>query len=557
MSTIAEEAVVRPVLTRDFPRGVELLHDPIRNKGTAFTEPEREAAGLRGLLPARVISQELQIERVIQNLRGKHSDLERYVGLSALQDRNEVLFYAVLREHLEELLPIIYTPTVGEACQVYGHIFRRPRGLYVTADDRGRVKEVLRNWPNPDVRIIVVTDGERILGLGDLGADGMGIPIGKLALYTACAGVHPTQALPVMLDVGTDNDELRNDRFYIGMQRTRLRGEAYDELVDEFFEAVGEVFPKAVVQLEDFATRNAFRLLEKYRKGFCSFDDDIQGTAGVTLAGVYSSLRVTGEKLGEKPFLCLGAGEAGIGIGHLIVSALMHEGWEESEARRRCWFFDSTGLVVRSRHDSLAPHKRAFAHDAEFTDDFLSAIERLRPGTLIGVSGQPRTFTQAVVEAMAGHNERPTIFALSNPTSKSECTAEEAYTWSDGRAIFASGSPFDPVEYGGRRFVPGQGNNAYVFPGVGLGLIVSEATECTDEMFFAAARTLADMVDDGDLVQGRMYPALTMIRQISAAIAESVADIAFERGLAGIERPQDLRATVIDAMFRPTYQTFV
>jgi malate dehydrogenase (oxaloacetate-decarboxylating)(NADP+) len=554
MSTIEEEVVAPLPIPPGYPRGVRLLHDPVRNKGTAFTEPEREMLGLRGLLPPRVIPQELQVKRVIKNLRGKPSDLERYVALSALQDRNEMLFYAVLREHLEELMPIIYTPTVGLACQVYGHIFRRPRGLYITAHDRGHVRDVLKNWPHEDVRIIVVTDGERILGLGDLGADGMGIPIGKLSLYSACAGIHPTMTLPVTLDVGTNNEELLRDPFYIGLPRARLRGEAYDALVDEFFDAVADVFPKAVVQLEDFATRNAFRLLEKYRKGFCSFDDDIQGTAGVTLAGVYSALRVTGNELGEKPYLFLGAGEAGIGIGDLITAALVHEGWDKEEARKRCWFFDSKGLVVKSRKRQLAPHKKPFAHDAEFTDSFLEAIDRLQPGAIIGVSGQPQTFTQPVIEAMAKHNERPVVFALSNPTSMSECTAEQAYQWSEGRAIFASGSPFDPVDFEGRRFVPGQGNNAYVFPGVGLGLIVSEATECTDEMFFAAARTLAGMVNEDDLRQGRMYPPLKRVREISAAIGEAVAAVAFERGLAGIERPDDLGTVVREAMFEPDYE---
>jgi malate dehydrogenase (oxaloacetate-decarboxylating)(NADP+) len=534
---------------------VKLLHDPQRTKAIAFSEAEREMLGLRGLLPPRVIPQELQVQRVIKNLRGKPTDLERYVALCALQDRNEMLFYAVLREHLEELMPVIYTPTVGLACQMYGHIFRRPRGLYISAHDRGHIKSVLKNWPHDDVRIIVVTDGERILGLGDLGADGMGIPVGKLSLYSACAGIHPAKTLPVTLDVGTDNEELLNDPFYIGLPRNRLRGEPYDELVDEFYEAVAEVFPKAVVQLEDFATRNAFRLLEKYRKGFCSFDDDIQGTAGVTLAGLYSAIRVTGEELGAKPFLFLGAGEAGIGIGDLITAALVHEGWDEKEARKRCWFFDSKGLVVQSRKRQLAAHKKPFAHDAEGTTDFLEAIERLQPGAIIGVSGQPQTFTQPVIEAMSRHNDRPVIFALSNPTSMSECTAEQAYQWSEGRAIFASGSPFDPVEYDGKRFVPGQGNNAYVFPGVGLGLIVSEATECTDEMFFVAARTLAGMVQDDDLRMGRMYPPLNRIREISAAIAEAVAGVAYHRGLAGRERPDDLGTAVRNEMFKPNYAT--
>jgi malate dehydrogenase (oxaloacetate-decarboxylating)(NADP+) len=501
-----------------------------------------------------MITQDLQSKRVIDNLRAKSNDLERYISLVSLQYRNETLFYRGILDNLEELMPIIYTPTVGKACQEFGHIFRRPRGLYVSSSDRGHIRELLQNWPHDDVRIVVVTDGERILGLGDLGCQGMGIPIGKLSLYSACAGIHPTKTLPVTLDVGTDNEELLADPLYIGTPRHRLRGEAYDELVDEFFEAVADVFPKAVVQLEDFATRNAFRLLEKYRVGFCSFDDDIQGTAGVALAGVYSALRITGDALEDHPYLFLGAGEAGIGIGDLIVAALVHEGMDEEEARKRCWFVDSKGLVVKSRKD-LAPHKRAFAHEGQFTSDFLDVVEQIKPGAIIGVSGQPQTFTQPIIEAMSRINERPIIFALSNPTSMSECTAEQAYRWSEGRAIFASGSPFDPVELGGQRFVPGQGNNAYVFPGVGLGLIVSEASECTDEMFFVAARTLASLVGEDDLRQGRIYPSLNRIREVSAYIAEAVAGVAFERGLARAERPEDLGAAVRDAMFEPDYPT--
>lgn len=554
-TTLEGGPLAAPLSDPNFPRGTRLLHDPQRNKGTAFTDSEREMLGLRGLLPPRVLSQDLQAQRVITNLRAKSNDLERYLALTALQDRNEMLFYRVVLDNMEELMPIIYTPTVGQACQEFGQIFRRPRGLYVSAYDRGHIKDVLRNWPHSDVRIIVVTDGERILGLGDLGALGMGIPIGKLSLYSACAGIHPMHTLPVTLDLGTDNEALLEDPLYLGIPRHRIRGEAYDEFVDEFFDAVAEVFPKAVVQLEDFATRNAFRLLEKYRVGFCSFDDDIQGTAGVALAGIYSALRITKKGLGDRPYLFLGAGEAGIGIGELIVSALVHEGWEEAEARKLCWFFDSKGLVVKSRKD-LAHHKKAFAHDAEPTDDFLAAVERLKPAALIGVSGQPQTFTKPILEAMARINERPIVFALSNPTSKAECTAEQAYGWTEGRAVFASGSPFDPVELDGQRFVPGQGNNAYVFPGVGLGLIVSEASACTDEMFFVAARTLAGLVGDDDLRLGRIYPSLDRVREISAAIAEAVATVAFDRGLAGVARPDNLAATVRKAMFQPEYPAY-
>jgi malate dehydrogenase (oxaloacetate-decarboxylating)(NADP+) len=534
---------------------VRLLHDPERNKGTAFTESERDLLGLRGLLPPRVLSQELQVERVMRKLRAKSTDLERYISLTALQDRNETLFYRVVSDHLEELMPIIYTPTVGEACQEFGNIFRKPRGMFISAHDRGRVKDVLRNWPHSDVRIIVVTDGERILGLGDLGALGMGIPIGKLSLYSACAGIHPALTLPVTIDVGTDNDELLEDPLYLGIPQHRLRGEAYDELIAEFFEAVAEVFPKAVVQLEDFATRNAFRLLENYRVRFCCFDDDIQGTAAVALAGIYSALRITMKGLGDRPYLFLGAGEAGTGIGNLIVAALVHEGWDDADARRRCWFFDSKGLVVASRND-LDHHKRPFAHEGEFTADFLDAIERLQPAAIIGVSGQPRTFTKPVLETMARINDRPLVFALSNPTSRAECTAEQAYEWTDGRAVFASGSPFRPVDMDGERFVPGQGNNAYIFPGVGLGLIVSEASACTDEMFFVAARTLAGLVHEEDLRQGRIFPSLERIRDVSAAIGEAVARVAFERGLARVPRPDDLGRAVRDAMFEPDYPTY-
>jgi malate dehydrogenase (oxaloacetate-decarboxylating)(NADP+) len=543
---------MEPSIPADFPRGVKLLHDPVWNKGTAFTDAERELLGLRGLLPPRVLDQELHVKRMMETLRGKASDLERYEQMVALQDRNETLFYRVLLDHLEELIPIVYTPTVGRACQEFGHIFRRPRGLYVSAYDRGHVREVLHNWPHDDVRIIVVTDGERILGLGDLGADGMGIPIGKLSLYSACAGIHPTNTLPVMLDVGTDNDRLLGDALYLGIPRHRLRGAAYDELVEEFFEAVAEIFPHAVVQLEDFATDNAFRLLKRYRHRHCTFDDDIQGTAAVALAGLLSALRVTGGELGDLRCLFLGAGEAGIGIADLIVAALVHDGMHEADARAHCWFFDSRGLVVKSR-SVIAEHKQAYAHDAEPASDFLEAIEQLEPGAIIGVSGQPQTFTQPVLEAMARITERPVVFALSNPTSKSECTAEEAYRWTEGRAIFASGSPFDPVELDGTRFVPGQGNNVYIFPGVGLGLITSRATECTDEMFYVAAKTLAGMVNEDDLRQGRVYPSLSRIREVSAQVAEAVAIVAFERGLARVDRPNDVGEMVREEMFEPTY----
>ena len=534
-------------------RGVELLHDPVLNKGTAFTEAERDRLGLRGLLPPRVSTQEVQVARVLENIRRKTSDIEKYIFLISLQERNENLFYRVVMENLEEMMPLIYTPTVGQGCQEFGHIFRRPRGLYITYKDRGRVRQLLRNWPYRDIRMIVVTDGERILGLGDLGANGMGIPVGKLSLYTACAGIHPTQCLPVTLDVGTNNETLLKDPLYIGVPERRLRGAAYDELVDEFVTGVQEIFPKACIQLEDFGNTNAFRLLHHYRNRACTFDDDIQGTAGVALAGVYSALRITGDKLSDHKFLFLGAGEAGIGIGDLIVTGLMEEGMTEAEARLKCWFVDSKGLVVKGRTD-LVEHKLPYAHDHVSVTDFQAAVESLKPTALIGVSGMPRTFTKPVVEAMARLNRRPILFALSNPTSKSECTAEEAYTWSEGRAIFASGSPFPPVMYKGKAFVPGQGNNAYIFPGVGLGVIASEAARVTDEMFFVAAKTLADLVTEDDLGEGRIYPSLTRIRDVSAAIATAVANLAFQRGLTTMSRPVNLAAHVKAQMYEPTYK---
>ncbi|MCB1034556.1 MAG: NAD-dependent malic enzyme, partial [Acidobacteria bacterium] len=414
---------------------------------------------------------------------------------------------------------------------------------------------VLANWPHDDVRMIVLTDGERILGLGDLGADGMGIPVGKLSLYTACAGLHPTRCLPMTLDVGTNNADLLKDPLYIGLQRPRLRGEDYDRVVDKLIQAIRGRFPRAVLQFEDFATENAFRLLRRYRDHLCCFNDDIQGTAAVTLAGLISANRLTGRAPEDLRVLFLGAGEAGTGIADLIVSWLEEQGMREGEARHRCWLFDSKGLVVQERTD-LAPHKLAYAHGHEGTDDFLQAIEMLRPHAIIGVSGTPGTFTRPVLEKMAELNPRPIVFALSNPTSKSECTARQAYTHTGGRAIFASGSPFPPVDFDGRTFVPGQGNNAYVFPGVGLGAVVAESSRITDPMFLAAAKTLAGEVLDSDLALGRVYPSLSRIREVSAKIARSVAEVAFEAGLTDRVRMGDLDQAIHEEVFEPIYPQY-
>ena len=532
--------------------GVKILHDPVRNKGTAFTDAERDALKLRGLLPPRVHSMAEQELRVLGNIRAKPTDLERYLYLVALQDRNENLFYRVIMNHIEEMMPIIYTPTVGKACQEFQHIFRQSRGFYISLQDKGRVKELLHNWPHKDARIIVVTDGERILGLGDLGADGMGIPIGKLALYTACAGIHPTQCLPVMLDVGTNNEKLLNDPLYNGLERHRERGEEYDALVAEFIEAAKEVFPGVLIQIEDFGNTNAFRLLEQYRSTTCLFDDDIQGTGAVAVAGIIAAMRITGGKLSEQKILFLGAGEAGIGIADVFVAALKEEGMSEEEARKHCWFVDSKGLLVAGR-DNIATQKQPYAHEIEYIPDLLGAVKAFQPTALLGLSGQPSTFTQDVVETMVQINARPIIFALSNPTSKAECTAEQAYTWSDGRAIFASGSPFDPVKLDNQTFVPGQGNNAYIFPGVGLGIIVSRSRIVTDEMFLAAAHSLANQVTEADLERGRVYPALSLIRQVSALIAHDVAKIAYDKGFTDRKEPDDILADIHENMYQPVY----
>jgi len=533
-------------------RGVKILHDPIRNKGTAFTEADRKALNLTGLLPPRVHTIAEQELRVLGNVRDKPNDLARYLYLVSLQDRNETLFYRVVMNHIEEMMPLIYTPTVGAACQAFQHIYRRPRGFYVSSRDRGNVKEILHNWPHKNARIIVITDGERILGLGDLGADGMGIPIGKLSLYTACAGIHPTECLPVMLDVGTNNEALLNDPLYNGLEQRRERGEKFDALLDEFVEAAQEIFPGVLIQFEDFGNTNAFRLLEKYRDKVCCFNDDIQGTGAVALAGIITAMRITGEKLSDQRLLFLGAGEAGIGTADAFVAALVEEGVPIEKAREQCLFVDTQGLLTSNRAN-IAHHKQRYARDLPPVEGFLEAVKTLKPTAILGLSGQPGSFSQEIIEAMADINKRPIIFALSNPTSKAECTAEQAYRWSDGRAIFASGSPFDTVKLGNKTFVPGQGNNVYIFPGVGLGAIVSRSRRVTDEMFLAASHSLAKQVSEYDLETGCIYPRLSRIREVSAKIAYEVAKIAFKQGLADREEPEDLMAEIRAYMYQPVY----
>ena len=455
------------------------------------------------------------------------------------------------------MLPIVYTPTVGEACLEYGSIWRRPRGLFLSIEDKGRLREIMRNWPNDGVRMILVTDGERILGLGDLGAYGIGISIGKLSLYTACAGLHPYYCLPVVLDVGTDNESLISAPDYIGLRRRRVRGQEYDDFVTEFMESVADIFPGSLIQFEDFGNRNAFRLLDRWRDNACVFNDDIQGTAAVAVAGILSALRASGARAEDQRILFMGAGEAGLGIAQLFTEHLVSNGLPIEEARRTCWFVDSTGLVVATRMQDLAEHKKHFAHQAEFCANLLSAVHAVKPTVLIGVSGAGRVFTREIISLMAENNERPIIFALSNPTSKAECTSHEAIEWSNGRAIYASGSPMPPVDFGDRRIVSGQGNNVYIFPGVGLGVLATQSTKVSDSMFLIAARTLSEMVTTEELAEGRVYPSLSRIREVSLRIAIGVARVAFCEGLAQEAEPADLESEIASRMFNAYYTDYI
>ncbi len=542
-------------------RGHALLSHSVYNKGTAFTVDERRALGLKGVLPPEVNTIEQQGQRAYQNLIRKPDPLERYVGLAALHDRNETLFFRVLADHMDELLPIVYTPTVGLACQRYSHIFRRARGLWITPDDAGKVEQVLQNAPFDDVRLIVVTDNERILGLGDLGAGGMGIPVGKLAIYTVAAGIHPTQTLPVSLDVGTDNVNLLADPLYLGHRGKRLRGPKYDALVDEFVHAVKKVFPKALLQWEDFKKANAFRLLDRYRQVLPSFNDDIQGTAAVTLAAFYAAGRATGTKPRDQRVVIVGAGAAGIGIAQQLRDAFARDGLAGEALGRAIVLLDSKGILQEGSIDE--EHKRPFAWSAARIAAFglakdqlgslVDVVRAVKPTVLVGTSGQPGVFDEAVCRAMAAACPRPAIFPLSNPTDLAEGKPAELQAWCDGRAVIATGSPFPPVTVHGKTTTVSQANNAYIFPGLGLGAIVAGAHRVTDTMFYAAARTLAGLVDAASLEQGRLFPPLPTIRSVSAHIAVAVANVAYEEGLATVARPDDLDATVRAAMYDATY----
>lgn len=537
-------------------RGYALLHNARYNKGSAFTQAERETLGLNGLLPDLVQDLHVQIARIHGQLEAIPDDLQKYLFLSDLQSRNQTLYYAVLMSDPAHFMPLVYTPTVGEACQKFDHFFRGTRGLYLPITAKGRIKQLMQNWPEKDVRFIVVTDGERILGLGDLGVGGMGIPIGKLALYTACAGVPPDLTLPITLDVGTNNASLQDDPLYLGLRSERVRGAAYMAFIDEFVSAVQDLYPKCCIQWEDFANFNAYGILDRYRDKICTYNDDIQGTAAVALAGLYGGIRIKGEKLSQQTVLFLGGGAAATGIAELISEAMALEGLTLEQARARNWLYDVNGLITQTRTD-LTDFQKPFSHAHPAVASFVSAIEALKPTVIIGVSTVPKLFNQAVIEAMSRINQRPIIFPYSNPTSRSECTAQEAYTWSQGRAIFASGSPFDPVTLGGKTFIPGQGNNVYIFPAMGLAVLATEASRVTQEMFICTAQAVAEQVTQAQLDSGLIYPPQSHILEASLHAATRVAQLIFDRGLARVPRPADIAQHVRSYAYNPVYQDYV
>lgn len=546
--------------------GVWLLHNPSTNQGQAFSREQRVDLRLRGMVPYAVCSIEQQVQFTLEQIRAKSTDLEKYIGLVALQDRNEVLFYRVLSDNMAELMPIVYTPTVGEACQKFSHIMRSGRGLWLTPEDVDDIPDVLRNAPYRDVRLIVVTDNERILGLGDQGCGGMGIPIGKLALYVAGAGIHPSKCLPISLDVGTDNPQLLDDPLYLGYRARRLRGKAYDDFIEAFVNAVREVFPRAVVQWEDFHKDRAFDLLSRYQRRAPCFNDDIQGTAAVTLAGIYAALRITGQSLAEQRFLFMGAGEACTGIANLITAALISEGVDENQIKPKLIAFDSKGLIhegrapieaFKRRFAQTADSMRAYGLDKNDNPSPLDVIRAVKPTVLIGATAQPGTFTQEMIREMAAHVERPLVMALSNPNSKAECSPGEAIRWTDGRAIVATGSPFDPVTHNGKTHVIGQANNVFVFPGVGLGAIISEVSEVPNQLFAIAARTLADCVSFDRLECGAIYPDQSELRHASFKIACAVVRYASEQNIGRHIAPDQIEQLVSDSMWDPHYVPIV
>jgi malate dehydrogenase (oxaloacetate-decarboxylating)(NADP+) len=535
-------------------RGIELLLDPSLNKSTAFTEGEKQALGIVGLVPDVTETEDLQVSRVMMQLGHKTTDLERYIYLINLLDHNETLFYRTVMSDPARFLPIVYDPTIAEACLKFGHIYRQARGMYLSMSRRGKVKEILGNWPQKDVRFICVTDGGRILGLGDLGANGAGIPIGKLQLYTACAGVPPQYLLPMYLDAGTNNEQYLHDPLYLGMRKNRPSTDELYSFVDEFMEAVQEVFPKCCVHFEDWTGTDAVHLLGRYRDKYCIYNDDVQGTAGITLAGMINASRLKGVKLKDEKYLFLGAGSAGIGLADLLCSALVAQGMTLKDAQSRVHMFDVNGLLESTRKD-LVDFQKPYAHKHAPTRDFVAAIGSIKPTTIIGVSTIGGAFTQKVVETMSRINERPVILALSNPTEHAECTAEQAYTWSKGKAIYAAGVQFAPVHYGGQTFLPGQANNFYIFPAVGMAIFATEAKRVTDEMFIEAGQAVADLVPPDLLKQGLLYPLQSNILETEVQTAARVAKLVFDSGLARVERPADMIAFIRRHVYKPQYST--
>ena len=532
--------------------GMELLQDPTLNKSTAFTEAERQALGITGLVPDVTETEDQQISRVMMQLGHKSTDIDRYIYLINLLDHNETLFYRTVMSDPARFLPIVYDPTIGEACLKFGHIYRQARGMYLSITRRGKVKEILRNWPQKDVRFICVTDAGRILGLGDLGANGAGIPIGKLQLYTACAGVPPQYLLPMYLDAGTNNEQYLHDPLYLGMHKARPATADLFSFVDEFVEAVQEVFPKCCIHFEDWTGADAVHLLQRYRDKYCVYNDDVQGTAGITLAGMINAAKVKGTKLKDEKYLFLGAGSAGIGLADLLCSALVAQGMTRKEAQSRVHMFDVNGLLESSRKD-LFDFQLPYAHQHAPTRDFVAAIESLKPTTIIGVSTIGGAFNQKVIEAMARINERPVILALSNPTEHAECTPEQAYTWSKGKAIYAAGVQFPPVHYNGQTFLPGQANNFYIFPAVGMAIFATQAKRVTDEMFIEAGQAVADQVPPDLLKQGLLYPLQSDILESEIQTAARVAKLVFDSGLATVPRPTDMIAFIRKHVYKPEY----
>jgi malate dehydrogenase (oxaloacetate-decarboxylating)(NADP+) len=537
-------------------RGLDLLHDPVLNKSTAFTERERQELGLIGLVPEVTETEDLQLRRVMQQLGHKVTDLDRYIYLVNLLDNDETLFYRVIMSDPARFLPIVYDPTIGEACIKFGHIFRRPRGMYLSMTHKGSIKDILGNWPVKDVRFICVSDGGRILGLGDLGANGMGIPIGKLQLYTAAAGVPPHGLLPMLLDAGTNNETLLNDPLYLGLRRPRPSTEDLYTFVDEFVDAVQEVFPNCCIHFEDWTGSDAVHLLARYRDRVCCYNDDIQGTAGIALAGLINALKVTGGKLTDQRILFLGAGSAAIGIANLIASAMSLEGLSFDQAQKQISMFDTKGLLEQSRK-GLFDFQVPYAHPHAPSKDFVAAIESLKPNAIIGVSTTGRAFTQQVVEAMSRINDRPIIFALSNPTDHAECSAEDAYRWSKGRALYAAGVQFPIVQYGGQTFLPGQANNLYIFPAVGMAIYATQAKRVTDDMFIEAARAVADQVTPEQLKQGLLYPPQSNILETEIKTAARVAKVVFNSGLGRVAQPNDLESFIRGHVYKPEYRSLV